>query len=1105
MKKIAALLVILLCSTFSFAQEVNLYSAFFERAITFNDNNEYEEAEEQFRKAQQLLLEEFGLNEITYSTYCHILYRRAHNLFLINGMQDSSYVCFKELYDLSKTPIDTVSGNWFQVESTIMLSTIDIERGNLRECCKLLENEKPTIDRLDTDTRLPHKYYFYKNLAKTYNHILVNLLPGNSQDYQFLNSQYVIIRDGSFYNEYISVYKELANLSQRFNKGSIEKFTEDLVLLAEHYRIPDDDYLALKTFERAFSMWNAIEDHDDINYLRLCKAYLTYKSKSIFHLESNEERIIVREYDSIITKEGTSNDYSYIELMDLYSVRIQDDFLDESHKKVFVEMISDMLGKTDNYLILHSICDYSPTNESLESVNNIKILIEYLSSCSCYYYDQEENSKADMLLNKAKFFSFLLPVGDRLLLEEHNNAIAKSAEIIGDIENYYAYKAVNITCNNARGVLPTREDWLLVCNHFGTDMRIAKLKEGINLFGNARYDKDLIGFYLGLADANLENGELLEADESIAIADSITKLMERDGDAMAQNVIGSLLLYKAISASQKGDAYNAKMYAKESYNKGNTEAIILLTELNFSDRRELDSIVSNQFRITKSFIQDSYPFLSERERVTFSQSKQFQWFTSIPRYADKYFKDTLLLSIAYNSALISKGTNISVSTEIINKARETNVEALDGFIQQYSISASDTNEIALNNRHFYLEVLEKEMQRFSGVSPQYLGKYFGTWEEISAQLSENEIAIEFVEYIPTEDTNADNLYLGALYILKNKRPEIVRICKVAKIDAVITQSIQEGPDGLDGIYDLVWQPILKESQDINRIWFSPSVHLFQTNIESALPEFIDAYRVSSTRNLLTLNDAPDFSEVVLFGGLNYDEKTTQTEDGIADNTAYNIVRGSNIGEERVGLTYLKGSLSEVTTAQAILSPVNDNICLFVDKNGTEDCFKSLSGEGVSLLHIATHGFYIKNDDAVANVGNRIMRRSGLFMSGAKAIWKGADEKYSGNDGILLSEEIVSLDFSKLNLVVLSACGTGLGNLTNDGVYGLQRAFKKAGAQTIIMSLWNVDDNATALMMETFYQELIRTNSKHHAFKNAQKTVRDVFEDPYYWSAFIMLD
>ena len=198
-------------------------------------------------------------------------------------------------------------------------------------------------------------------------------------------------------------------------------------------------------------------------------------------------------------------------------------------------------------------------------------------------------------------------------------------------------------------------------------------------------------------------------------------------------------------------------------------------------------------------------------------------------------------------------------------------------------------------------------------------------------------------------------------------------------------------------------------------------------------------------------------------------------------------------------------MKEVVAAEKILSPINPNIQKYIDIYGTEKRFKSLSGTGVSLLHIATHGFYLENTDNISNVGNSIMRKSGLFMSGAKAIWKGMDENYFGDDGILLSEEIEKIDFSKLNMVVLSACGTGLGNPTNDGVYGLQRAFKEAGAQTIIMSLWNVDDNATALMMETFYQELIKTNSKYKAFKIAQKTIREKYEDPYYWASFIMLD
>lgn len=1103
MKKIIVLLVLSFYSTISFSQEGNLWSAFFERAITLNDNNEYEEAEEQFRKAQQLLLEEFGLNEITYSTYCHILYRRAHNLFLIDGMQDSSYVCFKELYDLSKTPIDTVSGNWFRVESMIMLSTIDLERGNIRECCALLESEKQMIDNLDFETRLPHKYYYYKNLTKAYNCVIVNLIPGKESDYQFLNSQYVIVRDGSFYEEHIAAYKELVNLSQRFNKGDVSKITEDLTLLAEHYRIPDDEYLALKTFERAFLMWKNIEDHKDITYLRLCKSYLSYRNNAVFHLDPIKEQKIIREFDSIITSEGAFNSFSYIELMDLYSVRLQDNSLNNTQKEFFATKISGDLATVNNSLILYYICGDTVTKRKMGSIINIKVLIRYLSLCSVYYYELEENGTADLLLNKAKFFSFLLPDGDKLLLEELNNAIAKSAEYIGDEETSYSYQAINITSKVARGIIPTSKESLMVRNYGqNSKARIANFLEEINWHSN-KYDRDLLEYYLGLANAYMEDNCISLADESIAKADSITKLMKHDGDVMPYKVRRDFLFCKAKREFSNSSFSKAKLFAAKANEKGvDNEVLMFLADLSINNNRELDSIVSTQYNVTKSFILYSYPFLSERERILFSQSRRFWWFSNIPRFADKFVDDTLLLSMAYNSALISKGTNIGVYTAIVNKARKDNKNELEKFLQQNIMHVNDTNDVVYNNRTYYLEVLEKEMQRFSDVSPEYLKQYFGGWKEISSHLSDNDVAIEFVEYVPIE---SDNLYLGALYVTKNNRPRIVRICNVAEIDSLKTYFNEKGLKGLFNVFDVVWQPVLKETPNAERIWFSPSLHLFQINIESVLPDSIDAYRVSTTRDIFTLNDAPDYMGIALFGGLNYDEKDAQEEEEIPNLTALNIIRGSSIDEERVGLTYLKGSLNEVLSAKKSLSSVNNDIQLFVDKIGTEDHFKKLSGQGVSLLHIATHGFFIKNGGGFSNVDNRVMRKSGLFMSGAKTIWKGSNEKYFGDDGILLSEEIESLDFSKLNLVVLSACGTGLGNPTNDGVYGLQRAFKKAGAQTIIMSLWNVDDNATALMMETFYQELVKTNSKHQAFKKAQNAVREIFEEPFYWSAFIMLD
>lgn len=1097
-------------SMISFSQEGNLWRPFFEQAINFNENNEYVAAEEQFNKAQQLLLDEFGLNDNTIASYCHILYRRASNLFLIDGVQDSSYKYFKELYDLSQKLVDSISGEWFRTESTIMLSTIDLGNGNIRECCELLENEKQNVDKLNVETRLPHKYYFYKNLAETYNFLLVNLIHGKVNDYQFLCSPYVIIRDASFYNEYITVYKELVDLSVRYNKGNIKKLTEDYMLLASHCRIPDDDYLAYITFEKAFSLWDSYEKHNDIMYFKLCKEYLSYKNKSALHLLPTAEEKTIKEFDSYITNDSAFQYLSDIDLMDFYSVRIQDESLEFSQKRIYIKRMCDDLAKTDNFLILSHICNCSPEEESLVSINNLKILIKYLSLSSVLYYELGENSMADLLLNKAKFFSLRLPAGDRLLLEELNNAIAISAESIGDMETYYNYNAVNLTCKVAKGILPSDKEYLIFAKHGNIDEKITNLTNGINMFGTGKYDKDLLAFYIGLAEVYFESKNYSLSDENIAIADSISKLMTRDDNPIPFTLASDLLLCKAKSAFFKGDISNSQIQAKKSYEYSmNIDAVDFLAELYADNTKELDSIVSVQYRHTYSFILENYPFLSERERITFSQSKEFQWFESVSKYADRHLDDTLLLSIAYNSALYSKGINLFVSTVITDKARRneenTTKENLNRYIELSTEHINDTSERTRNNRRFYLDILEKDMQRSSGVSPRLIEEHLGDWKKISSNLSDNEVAIEFVEYCPICNSELCDYYLSALYITSNSYPQLFRICKLSEIESIKDKFKYDAVDELSKIYDVIWKPILKETCNANKIWFSPSQNLYQINIEAALPDSIETHRVSSTRNLLSINDIPDYSKITLFGGLNYNEANDDVSDEIPNHTACNIIRGSNIVEERVGFSYLKGSLKEVVAAEKILSPINPNIQKYIDIYGTEKRFKSLSGTGVSLLHIATHGFYLENTDNISNVGNSIMRKSGLFMSGAKAIWKGMDENYFGDDGILLSEEIEKIDFSKLNMVVLSACGTGLGNPTNDGVYGLQRAFKEAGAQTIIMSLWNVDDNATALMMETFYQELIKTNSKYKAFKIAQKTIREKYEDPYYWAAFIMLD
>ena len=144
-----------------------------------------------------------------------------------------------------------------------------------------------------------------------------------------------------------------------------------------------------------------------------------------------------------------------------------------------------------------------------------------------------------------------------------------------------------------------------------------------------------------------------------------------------------------------------------------------------------------------------------------------------------------------------------------------------------------------------------------------------------------------------------------------------------------------------------------------------------------------------------------------------------------------------------------------------------------------------------------------------------MNRSGLLMSGDGRLVK-SRVLDDDDDGILTAAEISRLDLRGMELTVLSACQTGLGDVSGDGVFGLQRGFKKAGAGTLLMSLWKVDDKATEMLMTQFYKGIAAGKSKYEALSDAQKYVRkyridkngmkvQVYAHPAYWAGFILLD
>lgn len=211
---------------------------------------------------------------------------------------------------------------------------------------------------------------------------------------------------------------------------------------------------------------------------------------------------------------------------------------------------------------------------------------------------------------------------------------------------------------------------------------------------------------------------------------------------------------------------------------------------------------------------------------------------------------------------------------------------------------------------------------------------------------------------------------------------------------------------------------------------------------------------------------------------------------------------------------LPGTRVEIEGINKILTSSGYKVSKCMEKQASEAALKSVKGP--SLMHIATHGYFLADADLTdgdamgvraENAKNNPLLRSGLILSGMMAPGqdKSAADLQSNDNGVLTAYEAMNLTLEGTDLIVLSACETGLGDVrAGEGVYGLQRAFLVAGANALIMSLWKVDDAATQQLMTNFYTNWSKTGNKQKAFKQAQLQLMTKYKEPYYWGAFVMM-
>ena len=391
-----------------------------------------------------------------------------------------------------------------------------------------------------------------------------------------------------------------------------------------------------------------------------------------------------------------------------------------------------------------------------------------------------------------------------------------------------------------------------------------------------------------------------------------------------------------------------------------------------------------------------------------------------------------------------------------------------------------------------------------------------SWKDIQKKMTYDDIAIEFGMY--ETDTNH---YYALLLSKKMNAPMFIPLFSEEELFSLSGDSLF-----------FRWEPILEEVNGCKNVYFSPDGILNIYPLErilSIIPDLkskdINIYRLSSTANIIRPSPNNNIKKAILYGGLDYFNKSKENDSTVLFNN--NNITGaptysiSNIrsSSNRSGFDFLNNSLSEVQDINDLLKKNKIESKLLTGDHGTESSFLSISGNHVDLIHIATHGAYVLSDGPLQSfmrydnnrksVEEEALDRSLLVLSGANMILQKDSISLGQDDGILTAHEISKLNLQYVDMVVLSACETGIGAISYNGVYGLQRGFKKAGVNTILMSLNKVDDEATKILMVEFYKNLMTGKTKQQSLKDAQKYLRKVdngkYDDPKYWASFIMLD
>ena len=670
------------------------------------------------------------------------------------------------------------------------------------------------------------------------------------------------------------------------------------------------------------------------------------------------------------------------------------------------------------------------------------------------------------------------------------------------------------------------------------DSALMYFEKSLEIKRKGQDNKGLAASFVNVGNVYKRLNKLAEAEEQFYQSLEISqKIGDKQGEAFAYGSLAALKLEQNdITTSIEFANKNLEIAKTIDLKKTMKEAYRQLAWA-YENTNQLDLAEEDYKRIidiNQQEISSNFSILSENEKEMF--------FKTVSEDYDRYYSfalkrknsNNLITCDIYNTILRNKGLLLKSSTAMRNAIlASNNAEVITKYeqwtslkqaiAQQYSIP-SNLRSVQLTEMEKNADNLERELVKNSSEFSDFQGTSTLTWVDIKNKLKDNEVAIEFIHFKKSKDST---LYAALIVSNLSEYPIILPLFEEKKLEKILgtiggnnlrfVQNVYGTNNEPNGqLYNLIWKPIEAFIQKNKTVYYAPSGLLHKVSF-AAISKTINHYLiddfnlqlVSTTANIgnTSNNETIPMSQVTLFGGITYSVSQEASETW----------------------KYLSGTLHETEMISELFRERSINVTRLTDTLAREEEFKSLAPKS-DILHIATHGFFYPDPeklkqiiDAEKEIGTIQFRgstdttrssnvfiqssnplmRSGLVFAKANDFW-GKTLVSNGEDGVVTALEVLNIDLRKNQLVVMSACETGLGDIAgSEGVYGLQRAFRMAGTPKLVMSLWQVPDTETSEFMKTFYTNLIRTGNLSESFSETQKAMRQKY-DPYFWAAFVLL-